>query len=949
MTQNWPYPGARWWKFDIHTHTPASKDTVAWQKVVGTPDEITPEKWLLKYMAAEIDCVAVTDHNSGEWIDKLKLAYAWMKSEADAGAAAAGFRELHIFPGVEISVQGGFHLLAIFDPSASGQTVSDLLAVVRYEGTRGDSDDVTREGAAKVVKEILAAGGVAIPAHADCDKGLLQVEPGTRKCRLDTTTVKQVVQEPGILAVEWCDQACQPPTLLDELKLPFAKVVGSDCHTFQGLAVPGSRYTWVKMSRPSVEGLRLALLDGQQGVSIRRSDDRDGFTPFDRPEHFIESIEIDDARFMGRRQPAILTFNPYFNALIGGRGTGKSTVVHALRLAYRREKELAPSSEAGQTFARFDKVAKNRNDEGGLRPEMRVSARVSRDGVSYRLIWRQDGQGQVVEEWDESIKDFKPSSSQLIDEQRFPIRLFSQGQIAALAGDSQQALLKVIDDAAGTRVQQAAFDETRRAFGATRAQIRELDGKLQSRDALSLSLQDVQRKLARFEGDDHTVILKNYQRTSRQSRELDRQFQSAADLSNRLKGFARELLAEDLPEGLFDAVSDESVLQIVRMLHAAIDKARAELDRAAGQIDERHRVLRAELKASAWATRAEDATSAYEKLKTDLQQQGVNDPSEYGRLVQEKQRLENEIKRLDALQKQRDALKQKAHIQLSEVESARQAISARRDDFLRSSLDGNLYVRMALIPHSRDARAIERSLRDLLGAAEGKYADDVYEESQDGAPAKGLVADLMRLSELAEKPGEWDTAAFGVAIRELKTRLVKACRGEGDFGSWFNKYLNGEAEKRPEFIDHILCWFPEDGLQVWYSRKGDGRDFLSIGQASAGQRAAAMLAFLLAHGSEPLVLDQPEDDLDNHLIYRLVVQQIRSNKLRRQLTIVTHNPNIVVNGDAELIHVLDFNNQCYVKQIGSLQDQAMRDEVCQVMEGGKEAFERRYQRLGREG
>ena len=60
------------------------------------------------------------------------------------------------------------------------------------------------------------------------------------------------------------------------------------------------------------------------------------------------------------------------------------------------------------------------------------------------------------------------------------------------------------------------------------------------------------------------------------------------------------------------------------------------------------------------------------------------------------------------------------------------------------------------------------------------------------------------------------------------------------------------------------------------------------------------------------------------------------------------NPNIVVNGDAELIHVLDFNNQCHVKQIDSLQEQDMRQEVCQVMKGGSEAFERSYQRLGGE-
>jgi ABC-type cobalamin/Fe3+-siderophores transport system ATPase subunit len=146
-----------------------------------------------------------------------------------------------------------------------------------------------------------------------------------------------------------------------------------------------------------------------------------------------------------------------------------------------------------------------------------------------------------------------------------------------------------------------------------------------------------------------------------------------------------------------------------------------------------------------------------------------------------------------------------------------------------------------------------------------------------------------------------------------------------------------------------MLWIPEDAVKVEYSPKGDGSDFRSILQASAGQRAAAMLAFLLAYGSEPLVLDQPEDDLDNRLIYELVVQQIRKNKLRRQFIIVTHNPNIVVNGDAEMIHVFDYKKgQCRVVSSGCLQDDAVREEVCRVMEGGREAFRRRYQRIGKE-
>lgn len=948
MSQTWNYPGARWWKFDFHTHTPASKDTSAWQAAIGTPQELTPKTWLLKYMAAEIDCVAVTDHNSGEWIDKLKAAYAEMKLDAEAGNAPSGFRELHLFPGVEISVQGGVHLLAVFDPAATSQTISDLLAKVDYSGSRGDSDGVTREGAAKVIEKIVAASGVPIPAHVDGEKGLLQMETATRRCKLDAITLKQVLLEPGILALEWVESAGPRPAILDELKLSFASVVGSDCHSFQGSAVPGSRYTWIKMAKPSIEGLRLALLDGQD-VSVRRSDDGDDFAPFKRPEHFIESIEIRDARFMGRgKEVALLRLNPYFNALIGGRGTGKSTIVHALRLAYRREKELLESSEAGQTFSRFNKVARNRSDEGGVRADTILSVQISRDGTSYRLIWRQDGKGHVVEEWDELSKSFTPSTSQIISEQRFPIRLFSQGQIAALAGDSQQALLKVIDDAAGTGAQQDVFDEAKRAFFATRSQMREMDGRLKGRDALSLGFQDVQRKLARFESADHAVVLKNYQRSSRQGRELDRQFHSELNLAERLKSFAQELIAEDLPEGLFAIGDDGEVLQILQNLRGEIEKARAEVERIASLLEQHGRALKRGLEESAWYSQIVDAKTAYDQLKADLQKQGVSDPSEYGRLVQERQRIDAEVKRLDSLQKQRDALKEKAMAQLDEVKAARQAISGNRVDFLKSTLNANPYVRMDLIPYSRDALSIERSLREVLGAIEGKYTDDLYVESQDEFPAKGLVASIIGMVDLVERPGEWETSTFESALWTQKKRLVNACRGDGDFGGWFNKFLKGEADKRPELMDHILCWFPEDGLQIEYSRKGDGKDFQSIGQASAGQRAAAMLAFLLAHGREPLVLDQPEDDLDNHLIYGLVVQQIRTNKLRRQLIIVTHNPNIVVNGDAELIHVLDFNSQCRVKQAGSLQDQKMRDEVCQVMEGGKEAFERRYQRLGRE-
>ena len=106
------------------------------------------------------------------------------------------------------------------------------------------------------------------------------------------------------------------------------------------------------------------------------------------------------------------------------------------------------------------------------------------------------------------------------------------------------------------------------------------------------------------------------------------------------------------------------------------------------------------------------------------------------------------------------------------------------------------------------------------------------------------------------------------------------------------------------------------------------------------------LAFILSYGDEPLLLDQPEDDLDNELIYSLIVRQLRETKSRRQVIVVTHNANIVVNGDAEM--VLPLKVECgatRVRRAASIQKKEVRDAICDILEGGQQAFEQRYKRI----
>jgi predicted ATPase len=917
---DWNYPGARWWKFDFHTHTPASADTNAWQNAKNTDQEVTPQKWLLKYMAAEIDCVAITDHNSGEWIDQLKQAYAEMEEQR-----SEGFRELHLFPGVEISVSGGWHLLAIFDKTAKTSDIDSLLGAVGYAAEKGATDSETDKSSSEVVQVVLNAGAIPVPAHADAGiekKGLLSIS---------ALTLSKVLENRHLVALEFLqlEKWKQSKNIGNR-----AAVLGSDCHSFQGNALPGSRYTWIKMAKPpSLEGLRLALLDGQD-VSVHRSD-QGGFDPFKTPEHFLESISIHQARYMGRSQSAEISLNPGFNALIGGRGTGKSTVIHTLRLAYAKDKDLAEKGEARETFYNFNKVNKPRSkDSGGLLDETEIKVILRRDGLRHRLIWK--SKKITVEDWNLEEQTWQESQAKQISPERFKLRLFSQGQIAELSKNAD-ALLAEIDFAAGTHQAQKEWEEAKLIFFSMRAKQRSLETQLEARETLVLNLQDIKRKLAQFESSNHAEILKKYQKTNRQSRELVRVFE---DISKKIDAFNAQhqnILLDDFPEGVFDSEADALSIHtgLKQALNQFKDSYQSSIERLIQKRDELHsQYLQSQLHSD-----MEQAKTDYEKLKQDLSQQGIHDPGEYGRLVQEQQRLEQENKRFDDLSKNLSYLKAESSSQLEFVCQARRKISQVRIDFLKQALKDNLFVRISISAVYQEAASLESSLRKVLGLeAEDKFKDDIY-NPEANSNRKSIVADFIAKESLAE---------FEEELKQKKAYLTLACQGQDKFGARFNTFLQNKAKEHPEFIDHIDCWFPEDGLQVEYSQKGDGRSFQSINQASAGQQAAAMLAFLLTHGDEPLVLDQPEDDLDNHLIYDLVVQQIRNNKKHRQLIIITHNPNIVVNGDAEMIHVMDFKGQCYVSQSGSLQDQKIRDEVCKIMEGGKDAFARRYQRLGRD-
>jgi energy-coupling factor transporter ATP-binding protein EcfA2 len=121
--------------------------------------------------------------------------------------------------------------------------------------------------------------------------------------------------------------------------------------------------------------------------------------------------------------------------------------------------------------------------------------------------------------------------------------------------------------------------------------------------------------------------------------------------------------------------------------------------------------------------------------------------------------------------------------------------------------------------------------------------------------------------------------------------------------------------------------------------------FKDAAELSRGQKCTALLPLLLARTQNPLIIDQPEDNLDNHFIYETVVNSIRSLKAKRQMIFITHNANIPVLGEADLVIVMNSDGKIgFIQKSGSVDE--CRDHIVDLLEGGREAFELRRQRYG---
>lgn len=334
--------GAKYYKCDLHNHTPFDKGFSTGGFTINSENDRLEfaRKYLRWAKQQGIEILGITEHNDASWIP----IFQQVEEEFD----------LTIFPGVELGVMDGknaIHYIALFEPGTDGEEINHLISDLGLKPKARFHDDKSVKSLPKekhgnmLTKKVQEESGIAFAAHMLSDSGLLKDQDGESRI----TTYKDSNLLAGEISGSLDDLAPDSFSrrcLSGQLDLygdkKLALLNNSDGRAIEikdGKSAMGSKYTYIKLSKPTIEGLRQAFIDHDSRVRLK-----DQLEDEDFPQ--IIGISIDNSFLQGENNdPFMLHFNPNLNCLIGGRGSGKSALVEIIRFAFNLDAKTEDSKK----------------------------------------------------------------------------------------------------------------------------------------------------------------------------------------------------------------------------------------------------------------------------------------------------------------------------------------------------------------------------------------------------------------------------------------------------------------------------------------------------------------------------------------------------------------------------------------------------------------------------
>ncbi len=935
---------ARFYKCDLQVQTP--EDPRNWDANdpirVGNPRneadlQDKARQFLRRCHEVDLEVIAVTDHNFAARINERDLFLTHLIQQNQTVARELNRDPLVIFPGFEVDI--GFHLVCIFEAGTLLLQVSDHLTTLglppaarfmngRPAPLRSNNQPVTCDEVLRVVQKQY--GGLVIAAHAFSNDGIANEGRDAEDFRHDKLLAVEVNEVPLVGRAKHILLA-NDETWSRRRRLAY--VMSSDCKKLRptnhtDCNYIGYRHTWIKMSQPSIEALRQAFLDQAHAIAEGRPDESRIQFGDNRPENKfthprIRSIKVLDAGFLKDQEHE---FSPHLNALIGGRGAGKSSIVEYLRLSLDRSESIL----GHLATSNFEKLKRT------LEPAGKVEVGLQKDDKFWRIEFTLASGPKIVE--GEAIPDIA---------RFFPIRILSQGEISELAED-RTARARIIDD-----LIRSQLDGTSRQAADITRQIRLLDEKIlrkaeleERKKILETERLDLKGKIERLKQLEQPLKNWNTRLTEKELIEtLRTQYEETCQTIELLSLPPNLQTSTQQPT---DSVLDPGIRKVVADFNALTADLVQRLNDALGEYKQGITALLESQPVVDWQNEFAEAEAGYEQLKQELVAQGT-DPDAYLEYQKQLKAREDSITVVNKELADIAALANKRDDELARLEQiwdlasqARETIARQLTDAVPKTKEGTPFVRVS-VARFGDDREFAQKLKDLP-----KDRRRVSEEEWGSFDERRrlILPDDSFLARVVA-----NTAAGTSAARTFLSWVHQLRVGRQPEGCpWMPNDRKTKALLewcKPSIDADLSLWCQPDRVRVELYRQ-DGTFAGEMEQGlSVGQRCTAILALLLAQDDAPAIIDQPENDLDNEFVFRELVPLLRRIKETRQVIVATHNANIPVNADAELIVALEARGgRGEVLAIGALDREKVRAAVKEILEGSEEAFRRRSEKYG---